>query len=1425
MKLKLHKQLSRVIMAFLPLLAVLEMHGQTVIFSENMGTPSGTTAIAANSFQNSTLIFTGTGDVRATSPSSGYTGASGGGNVLINAIGEFFQISNINTANFSNLVLTVGHHKAATATSNELVIEVSSDGTNYSPLSYTRPSGSGTTGWLLITPSGTIPSTANLRLRFRCTIVSDFRVDDVKLTGTPLATGPTVTTNTASGITTADATLNGSVDANNFSTDITFEYGTTLSYGTSVSASPAALSDDVSTPVSATITGLAPNTLYNFRAVGTVSGTPTNGANEDFYTLANVPGAPSLDNSTTSSIDVSVDTSSENGNSSETVYAIRTGLQYVQLDGTLGNDAVWRTAAEWATITVNGLEDNTLYTFDLKARNGDGIETAFGASDSLSTLENLAANLTLTGELAAYGNVCINGSAFQSFSFDGENLDGSDLIIGALSGYSYSTTQNGTYTSTLNLTYAGNTASQTVWVMFSPTTVSSYDGNIAITGGGLEAPFEVSASGSGINTAVLVATQAASGISSTAATLNATLTEGCSTVNPYGFEYSTIDGFSDGAGTVALSSDLSAGTFSATVSSFEPNTTYYFKAFATDATGTVYGVQQTLLTSHLTAPEVLAGSSIAPDSFIANWMAEPGADGYRLDVSTNPDFALITPTTDLFFSEYIEGSSNNKYLEIYNGTGSTVDLSDYELHLYVNGSVTANNEIQLSGDLEHGATIVYRNGSASIETYPSNAAINFNGDDAIALYKISTASNVDIFGRIGGDPGTAWTASGFSTVNKTLVRKPTVFGGVTVNPPAGAPLSSSFATLSTEWIQFDEDTTSDLGSHTINNTTSLFVPGYENLAVMGVSQIVTGLEEDTTYYYRVRGESANSLSPNSDVITVTTSVASPTFGSITQLATVCDDAEATFNVTGLLAGSTSTITYTIDGGAPQTASDVIADGSGNASFAAILDISNDGQNLTVDSIERTDKSTDILAVSSNNTALLSVLPNQTYFADSDGDGYGDAGISVVDCIAPAGYVIISGDCNDGNAAVNPGATEVGYNLIDDDCDGSVDEGFPPKSTTVGTATCGTILASIDSMIYAGLVAGAQGYQWRVTTVSGPNAGQVQLLNTPLRAMKLTQLTNYSFGATYQIEVAVYFAGFLQPYTPSACTVSTPAAITQLGQCGQTLSTINDAIYANLVPFANGYRFRITDPLNPSNTQTIDRPVRDFKMSDITAFSVQYNKTYQVDVAVRNTDGTYLGFGPICNVTTPLFPTVGLQDAQCDNGIGGPYAVPSMNTPIYAASYPGAISYTFRLTGGGLPVGGVEVTKSLRVFTLNDFAGMGIVPGTTYNVNVRIAFNTSDAAGPYGKTCSLTVPGGVRLVSKTIDATAYPNPFASEFSIELQGSESAHTAVKIYDMTGRLLESSIFDTSEIKLGQSYPAGVYNVIVTQGDFAKTLRVVKR
>lgn len=267
-------------------------------------------------------------------------------------------------------------------------------------------------------------------------------------------------------------------------------------------------------------------------------------------------------------------------------------------------------------------------------------------------------------------------------------------------------------------------------------------------------------------------------------------------------------------------------------------------------------------------PVVLDANAINPSGFTANWLPVENASSYRLDVYTGSE------VEELFISEYVEGSSHNKYIEIYNGSSATIDLSDYRLQLFSNGADTPNNNVQLSGSLASGACVVYKNSQADLQLPPgvtaiNNAAMNFNGNDAVALYKISTASYVDIFGRIGEDPGNFWGTQPNVTMDKTLVRKAVVTSGVTQNPASGFP------TLESEWDFYPQDTAHFLGSHNHRARAISYVPGYQNLNVGNVnSHEVEGLEESTLYHYLLRAENPYGSSANSNAIDVTTTSSS-----------------------------------------------------------------------------------------------------------------------------------------------------------------------------------------------------------------------------------------------------------------------------------------------------------------------------------------------------------------------------------------------------------------------------------------------------------------------------------------------------------------------------------------------------------------------
>lgn len=138
--------------------------------------------------------------------------------------------------------------------------------------------------------------------------------------------------------------------------------------------------------------------------------------------------------------------------------------------------------------------------------------------------------------------------------------------------------------------------------------------------------------------------------------------------------------------------------------------------------------------------------------------------------------ALGEPCAELYFSEYIEGLSNNKAFEIYNPTGAAVNLDDYDVLQYNNGNLTAGPVIALTGILQPGEVYVVANAQASeailAQADVTGGVANFNGDDALVLTK--NLIPIDVIGVIGQDPGTEWTFGNGSTLDRVLVRKPTV---------------------------------------------------------------------------------------------------------------------------------------------------------------------------------------------------------------------------------------------------------------------------------------------------------------------------------------------------------------------------------------------------------------------------------------------------------------------------------------------------------------------------------------------------------------------------------------------------------------------------------------------------------------------------
>jgi len=171
---------------------------------------------------------------------------------------------------------------------------------------------------------------------------------------------------------------------------------------------------------------------------------------------------------------------------------------------------------------------------------------------------------------------------------------------------------------------------------------------------------------------------------------------------------------------------------------------------------------------------------------------------------------IVVPGDDLFISQYIEGTSFNKYIEIYNPLDHAVNLGEYTLELYSNGAVSASTTMTLSGTLNPGDVVVVSRSDATIYTaidIYNSTVINFNGDDAVVLKH--NGSVVDSIGKIGERPSSGyWGDTTVATANMTLVRKASITGGDTDPYDTYDP--------TTQWDAYPIDSPTDLGTHTMN---------------------------------------------------------------------------------------------------------------------------------------------------------------------------------------------------------------------------------------------------------------------------------------------------------------------------------------------------------------------------------------------------------------------------------------------------------------------------------------------------------------------------------------------------------------------------------------------------------------------------------
>ena len=228
----------------------------------------------------------------------------------------------------------------------------------------------------------------------------------------------------------------------------------------------------------------------------------------------------------------------------------------------------------------------------------------------------------------------------------------------------------------------------------------------------------------------------------------------------------------------------------------------------------------------------------------------------------------------VFFSEWAEGTSFNKYIEIYNGTGEDIDLSTYKVSSCSNGCDTEGEwdypdqvvfdvgTMVAAGDV---FVIAHPSADPSILGQADNISFTYmsNGNDAVGLVSTATGFIVDLIGDMSTSPPDAWDVAGTpsATNEQTIVRKPSVLNGnADWAASAGTDASNS------EWLVFDQNVWDNLGFHnqgvdapsvTINSLSPIFLTDQTEIEFSAAVNVPTGSVSSVIVKYGTNDQLVN----------------------------------------------------------------------------------------------------------------------------------------------------------------------------------------------------------------------------------------------------------------------------------------------------------------------------------------------------------------------------------------------------------------------------------------------------------------------------------------------------------------------------------------------------------------------------------------
>lgn len=562
-----------------------------------------------------------------------------------------------------------------------------------------------------------------------------------------------------------------------------------------------------------------------------------------------------------------------------------------------------------------------------------------------------------------------------------------------------------------------------------------------------------------VNTAVAIGTQPANTTVCNAANATFTVT---ATGTSLGYQWEV----NTGSEWSALSGETNASLTVAAVTTAMSGYQYRVVVSGAAPCGSVTSNAATLTVSQPAVPTITASTLDFCQGSVVTLTAgniAVGVNSTSFDVlPTNFATNVVdsgVPTAVLNTDYKVEGTGSVLFSTVSNsanvayGMNTNVNLSGLS-----NVQLTFSHQALMEGpttSYDYGFVEYSTNGGSTWTVFPSSSYV---GSANTAVF---TGGNTRFTTRSYPDWITAFVGTG-SLPNNSLWKTETF------TIPAGA-LTSQFR------IRFRYTTDSSTSYYgwliddvriSIPNTGNTWSPSTDLYTNAVATTAYTG-GNATTVYAKPNGSTSYTFTTtNSLGCTNTASVnlnmlAPSTLSSITQPSVTCSGSQTTFALSGLLPNSTSTIGYTINGTAQTAITGVVADASGNATFTVALPAVNNGRTLAVTSLTRTDLTPNCTtAITANNTVVISVQPLVTYYADADGDGFGNNAVTQITCTgAPVGYVTNNTDCDDTDNTKN--ATYPFYADTDGDGFGAgtavqlcaVNATTPPSGYSVNNTDC------------------------------------------------------------------------------------------------------------------------------------------------------------------------------------------------------------------------------------------------------------------------------------------------------------------------------------------------------------------------------------